>query len=190
MELHTEFLFKRSGVCNSLEEIRKSSNKSRIVERDKIELYVWPLKDLKAEINPYENVKDLEPINDWKGPIHGISLKLPLTDKINKKLDKLYGSDKLYPLADEVASYFGMWWTPTSEKLESWDYYDLSFSGRSLCDNKGDQLKKALNSSTTYDSEICNKCSMELKNFCQNLTSVLNKYSLSKKIKITHYQDK
>ncbi len=156
---------------------------------DEVKLYVWPTEDLKAEIKPYEDVKDLEPINDWKGPIHDISIELPLKDKVNKKLDRLYGPDELFPLAEENALYFGMWWSPTSEKPESWDYYGFSFSGRSLCDKKGDQLNKALNTSATYESDMCSNCSKESKNFCKNLTSILNKYSLPKKIKITSHQE-
>jgi hypothetical protein len=190
MELHTELVFKRNGVCDSLEEIRKTSHNSGVVKMDEIGLYIWPTEDLEAEVKPYEDIKDLKPINDWKGPIQQISLHLPLIDKVNKKLDKLYGPDELYPLADEAASYFGMWWSPTSEKLESWDYYGFSFSGRSLCDKKGDQLNKALNTSTTYESDMCNNCSNELKDFCKEITSILNKYSLPKKIKITRHQEK
>ena len=78
MELLTELVFKRSSICDSLEEIRKASHESGLVKMNETTLYIWPIEDLEAEIKPYENGKDLNPINDWKGPIYGIIFHLPL----------------------------------------------------------------------------------------------------------------
>ena len=131
-------------------------------------------------------------VEDWKGPVFQIGLDLPLKAKVNKKLDKVYGPSKVEFLKDYEEKDFGMFWTALSDKSGAWDYYDLTLSGRSLCDNEWKQINKKIQNPDVNNSDICKKCSKELKSYCSDVTSILNKYSLSlpKKIKITTHKDK
>jgi hypothetical protein len=188
----TKLLFTKNGICESLEEIRKASYKTGLFKINEIELSISPTEDLNAEIKPYKNKEDLQLIKDWKGPVHQIGLDLPLKDKVNKELDKEYGPSKVEFLKEYKEKDFGMFWTALSDKPEAWDYYDLTLSGRSLCDNEWKQINKKISDPDTYNSGICQNCSKELKSYCNDVTSILNKYSLSlqKRIKITNHKEK
>lgn len=187
----TKLLFTKNGICESLEEIRITSYKTGLFKVNEIELNISPEKYLNAEIKPYKGMEDLQLIKDWKGPIYQIGLDLPLKDKVNKKLDKLYGPSKLEFFDYEEKDY-GMFWTALSEKSGAWDYYDLTLSGRSLCDNEWNQINKTIHNPDVYNSDMCHNCSKELKNYCSDVTSILNNYSLSlpKRIKFTNRKDK
>lgn len=188
----TKLLFTKNGICESLEEIRKTSYKAGLFKVNEIELSISPTGSLNAEIKPYKGVEDLQLINDWKGPVFQIGLDLPLTDIVNDKLDKLYGSGKVEFLTDYETKDFGMFWTALSEKQGAWDFYDLTLSGRSLCDKEWDQINKVINNSDAYNSDMCKNCSKEFKSYCSDVTSILNEYSLSlpKRIKITKHNEK
>lgn len=190
--IETKLLFTKNGICESLEEIRKESYKTGLFKINEIELSISPTKGLNAEIKPYKEMEDLQLIKDWKGPVFQIGLDLPLKDKVNKKLDKLYGPSKVEFLKDYREKDFGMFWTALSEKPGAWDYYDLMLSGRSLCDNEWKQINKTIHNPDVYNSDMCQNCSEELKSYCSDVTSILNKYSLSlpKRIKITKHKEK
>lgn len=183
----TKLLFTKNSICESLEEIRKASYKAGLFKVNKIELSISPTEGLNAEIKPYKGVDDLQLIKDWKGPVFQIGLDLPLTDIVNKKLDRLYGPSKIEFLTDYEEKDFGMFWTALSEKSGAWDFYDLTLSGRSLCDKEWKQINKVINKPEVYNSDMCQNCSKELKSYCSDVTTILNEYSLKlpKRVKIT-----
>jgi len=178
----TNRIFKRKGICSSLEELRDISQKSGIIVIEEITLDIWPTKDIMAKVKPYKSREGLAPINDWKGKLGAVELSLPFIDKVNKKLDKIYGTDG----SKEIV--FRWWETP--QNCESWDYYDLTLFGRSLCESSGKQINKAIDTPDSYNSKLCHSCSQDIKNYCKSLSSIINKYALPREIEIKDYKKK
>ncbi len=178
MYVETDRIFKRRDLFDSLEEIRKVSGKSGIVKMNGIKISINPIEDLWMFIEPYRGVEDFQLFEGWKNVIDGIYMDLPPTDEANKKLDKVYGEsyDIILKKPDPL---FELSFEPISKNPYGWDNYKLTFSGRRLCDFEGKHLAKALEKPNTYNSKKCCVCPEDFKNYCKDVTSILNKYSTS-----------
>jgi hypothetical protein len=178
MYLETDRIYKRRDLFESLEDVRKASKKSGIVNMKEIEVSINPTGDLWMYIKPYRNIEDFNLLDDWKNVIDGIYLELPINNESHKKLDKLYGED--FCVLKKPRPLFGIFFKPLSKNPSGWDYYNLTFNaGRSLCDKEGKQFSKALETPNTYNSKMCHDCPEEFKNYCIDIISILNKYSTS-----------
>ena len=176
--IETDRIFKRRDLFESLEEIRKASEKSGIVKMDRIKISINPVSDLWMFIEPYRSIEDFNLLDGWKDVIDRIYLELPAKDETRKKLDQIYGES--IDVLKKPDPIFGLSFEPISKNPSGWDDYKLTFSGgRTLCDQDGKQLVKALKKPNTYNSKICHDCLVQFRNYCRDVTSILNKYSTS-----------
>ena len=186
MEVDTDLVFKEKDILDALEELRLSSVKSGLFTKREIYLSLWPDSDSSLKVKPYECPEDLGYIKDYKDCFSHIELILPFKQKVRKELDTIYGKDRFH-LIDGKA-YLELDWRRASKRKKSCNYYSFGIAGRSLCDNRGEQFQNAIQDVEIYKSERCSQiCPREINNFCMDLTSILNKYSLPKKVKLKKF---
>lgn len=184
MKVEPDLIFKEESLLKTLEDLRKSSFESNLFTKSKIFLSLYLDRsnpDYNIEIKPYGEPEDLNPIRDYKYHFSTIELILPFKQKVTKRLEKIYEKDIFYT---KDRSFLELAWWNLSKNNKS-NYYSFGITGRSLCDNRGEQFEKAINDPKTYESFRCSNkiCPDEINSFCKDLTETLNKYSFPKNVK-------
>ncbi len=174
----TNRIFNRKDMFQSLEEIRKASEKSGIVDIDNIKVSINLHERSWMFIEPYMGTDDFKLINDWDDSIEGIYASFPGEDTILRKLDDLYGES--IDVLKKPEPIFSLNFEPLLENSSGWNKYKLTFKGsRKLCEKQDIKLEKALKNKNIYNSKLCCGCSDELRSYCKDVISILNKYSFS-----------
>ncbi len=105
-----------------------------------------------------------------------ISVNLPLKEEIYKELSKTFpeydGNNDLRNGEDYLYLSFTRYW---ESKIPIQDYWYLNISGKETCSKS--HFHFLLN---TDSYELC-QCPDEFKNFCKDLGSIINKYTIRKK---------
>lgn len=186
MKIEPDFIFEEMNILNALDEIKDSSTNSGLFTKSKIQLSVypdWPNSKSGIEIKPYDRTEDLDAVRNYKHHFSNIGILLPFKQKVRKELDLIYEKDRLHTL--DGRAYISVEWKNLSNKKRYGNYYRMRISGRSLCDNRGEQFEKAINDPKTYESFRCSNkiCPDKINSFCKDLTETLNKYSYPKNVK-------
>jgi len=183
-------IFKRKDLFNSLDEIRRVSEKSGIINMDELKVSINPVDDLWMTIEPYKGTEDFELLNNWKNTIDGIYVGLPAKEKTRKKVNKIYG--KSIGVLEKSDTLFDLSFKPLSINPYSWENYSLNILGGTPCKYKDKYIIKALKNPNIYNSKTCSKCLDEVRNYCKDITSILNKYStpIPENIRIKNYKNK
>ena len=171
-----DLIFTRKGLCNTIEELRLASKKSGFVKMDEIEVDIWSEGGI-AYIDPYKNIEHLAPVSDCKSKLNMVKSTFPFD---SNTLDKFYKKPR--EITNSQIDGLVIRWPTLSEVSDSWDYHKFEIFSYPLC-NSYTQVKKTIENKEMYNSKKCNTCQNQIKNYCKDINSIINKNSLPKEIK-------
>ena len=198
----TALTFTKKGMFNSIEELRRISEKSSLIEMNDVSVLVFCGIE-PVEIKPYKNIQDFKVIDDNPDvyeTMEVITLTLPVKKSMNIELDRifLYGKDlenewredikdKDYKHVNEIPFHWNRLWSDVvkikgENRRSKGGYWKLTIDqeselSRPLCDN---HINEVIQNSDFYNYGDCKVCPFDFKKYCQDVTRTLKKYGLPK----------
>lgn len=197
----TDLTFTKKGVYNTIEELRRISEESKLIHMNDVSVYVFCGADL-DEIKPYKKIEDFKVIEDDPDvyeTMEVITLTLPVKRSMNLELDRvfLYGEDSEdewkddikdedYQHVNEIPLHWSRLWKDVvkikgENRRSKGGYWKLTIDqdeGRPLCDN---HINDVIQNPDEYNYGDCKVCPSNFKKYCQDVTRTLKKYGLPSK---------